>query len=112
MSYPLSLTFKKIALANQFSVEDASGRLLMYVKQKAFKLREAITIYSDREQTRPLYHVNADRVIDFSATYAITAADGTYVGAIRQQGMKSFWRARYWPRSPRRTPVAGRSRRC
>ena len=95
MSYPLTLRFKKIALARQFSVEDASGRLLMYVKQKAFMLKEAITIYADREQTRPLYRVQADRIIDFSATYNITNADGTHVGAVRQRGMKSFWRARY-----------------
>lgn len=95
MSYPLTLRFKKIALARQFSVEDTGGRLLMYVKQQAFKLREAITIYADREQTTPLYRVNADRVIDFSATYDINAADGSYVGALRQQGMKSLWRTRY-----------------
>lgn len=95
MSYPLTLRFKILAVARQLAVEDAEQRLLMYVKQKAFKLKEAITVYADREQTNPLYRIAADRIIDFSATYDITAADGPYVGAIRQKGMKSLWRSHY-----------------
>lgn len=95
MSYPLSLRFKVLAIAQQISVYGADERLLMYAKQKAFKLKEAITIYADREQTRPLYRVAADRVIDFNATYDITDADGNELGSIRQQGMRSLWRSRY-----------------
>lgn len=95
MSYPLTLRFKILAIARQLSVRDSNQRLLMYVKQKAFKLKEAITLYEDEEQTRPLYRIAADRVIDFSATYDITDAAGAYVGAIRQKGMKSLWRSTY-----------------
>lgn len=95
MSYPLTLRFKVIALARQFSVEDNSGRLLMYVKQKAFKLREAITVYADEAQTRPLYRINADRIIDWSARYSISDEAGAEIGAIQQQGMRSIWRTRY-----------------
>jgi uncharacterized protein YxjI len=95
MIYPLTVRFKVVALARQFSVEDNSGRLLMYVKQKAFKLREAITVFADEAQTRPLYRINADRIIDWSARYTITAQDGVEVGAIQQQGMRSIWRTRY-----------------
>ena len=95
MSYPLTLRFKILAVARQLSVRDSNQRLLMYVKQKAFKLKEAITVYEDEQQTRPLYRIAADRVIDFSATYNITDAAGAYVGAIRQKGMKSLWRSTY-----------------
>jgi uncharacterized protein YxjI len=95
VSYPLTLRFKILAVARQLSVRDSNQRLLMYVKQKAFKLKEAITVYEDEEQTRPLYQIAADRVIDFSATYNISDAAGGYVGAIRQKGMKSLWRSTY-----------------
>ena len=95
MSYPLTLRFKILAVARQIAVHDASQRLLMYVKQKAFKLKEAVTVFADEAQTKPLYRIAADRVIDFAATYNISANDGTYVGAIRQKGMRSLWRARY-----------------
>lgn len=95
MSYPLTLRFKVLALANQLSVLGADDRLLMYAKQKAFKLKEAITIFADEGQTRPLYHVAADRVLDFSATYHITDAEGERLGAIRHKGARSFWRSHY-----------------
>lgn len=95
MSYPLTLRFKILAIARQLSVSGPDGRLLMYVKQKAFKLKEAITIYEDEGQTRPLYRIAADRVIDFSATYAITDANGVEIGAVRQKGAKSLWRSYY-----------------
>ena len=95
MSYPLTLRFKVVALARQFSVQDNTGRLLMYVKQKAFKLKEAITVFADETQTRALYRINADRIIDWSARYTISSEDGTELGAIQQQGMRSLWRTRY-----------------
>src|SRR5687768_8082126 len=95
MSYPLTLRFKRIAIARQVSVEDSRGMLLMYVKQKLLKLREAITVFADREQSRPLYHIKADRIIDFSAGYHVTDASGQLLGTIKQQGMRSIWRTRY-----------------
>jgi hypothetical protein len=95
VSYPLTLRFKVLAIARQLSVLDSSGHLLMYAKQKAFKLKEAITIYADEEQTRPIYRIAADRIIDFSATYEISDAQGGYMGAVRQKGMQSLWRSRY-----------------
>lgn len=95
MQYPLSLTFKIMAFAPQIWVRDAAGQVQMYVKQKAFKLKEAVTIFADEQQTRPLYHMNADRVIDFRARYHFTDAAGTYLGSIKRQGARSIWRARY-----------------
>lgn len=95
MNYPLTLTFKLLALANQIYVRDASGNLVFYVKQKMFKLKEAITIFADEAQSQPLYTINADRVIDFSARYNFAAMNGTPIGSVKRQGMKSLWKARY-----------------
>jgi hypothetical protein len=95
VSYPLTLRFKILAVARQLSVFGADGHLLMYAKQKAFKLRESITLFADEAQTRPLYHVEADRIIDFAASYSITEPSGETLGAIRQLGMRSLWRSRY-----------------
>jgi uncharacterized protein YxjI len=96
MDFPLDLRFKTLALAPQISVTDAQGRLLYYVRQKAFKLRESITVFADAEQTRALYRVEADRVIDFGARYTIEDADtGATLGAVRRRGLRSIWRAHY-----------------
>lgn len=95
ISYPLQLSFKIIAIAPQISVTDAGGRLLLYVKQKAFKLKEKVTVFADQEQTRPLYSIGADRIIDWAAQYDITTTAGGQIGAVKRRGMRSIWRAHY-----------------
>lgn len=95
MDYPLSLTFKIIALSPQMAVTDAADRLVFYVKQKAFKLREQVTVFADREQTRPVAHIRADRILDISATYGFEDAQGKRFGAVKRAGVKSIWRAQY-----------------
>lgn len=95
MNFPLQLVFKTIALTPQLSVTDASGQLVFYVKQKAFKLKESVTVFGDVERTRPLYTINADRVFDISAQYHFTNHEGVRLGAVKRQGMRSFWKAHY-----------------
>ncbi|HEX8432508.1 MAG TPA: hypothetical protein VF625_14555, partial [Longimicrobium sp.] len=62
MRFPLNLTFKILALAPQVFVRDADGELQLYVRQKALKLKEAVTVFADEAQTRVLYTINADRI--------------------------------------------------
>jgi uncharacterized protein YxjI len=95
MQYPLGLNFKIMALAPQISVTDASGQQVFYVKQKLFKLKEAVTVFADAAQTRPLYTINADRIIDFSAQYHFTDLMGMPLGSVKRDGMKSLWRSRF-----------------
>jgi hypothetical protein len=96
MQFPLSLSFKILALAPQVYVRDASGAVQMYVRQKLMKLKEAVTVFADEAQTTPLYTINADRVIDWSARYRIAeASGGRELGAVKRQGMRSIWRAQY-----------------
>ncbi len=95
MNFPLELNFKKVALNPQVKVTDASGQVVLYTKQKAFKLKEAVTVFADVEQTRPLYTINADRVLDFNAKYNIADASGRSIGAVARKGRRSLWRAEY-----------------
>ena len=95
MNYPLQIVFKVLAIARQLSLTDATGILIFYVKQKAFKLKEAVTVYADVEQMRPWFNINADRVLDFNANYSFTDVSGRPVGSMRRQGRKSLWRASY-----------------
>ena len=95
MNFPLSLSFKLLALANQIYIRDASGNLLGYVKQKMFKLKEDINIFADEQQTQLLFNIKADRMIDWSANYSFTDSRGNYLGSIKRQGMRSIWKANY-----------------
>jgi uncharacterized protein YxjI len=95
MDYPLDLSFKILALAPQLSVRDAAGNMVFYVKQKLFKLKEAVTVFADAEQTRPLFTIQADRILDWSARYNFADMNGTPLGAVKRQGTKSLWKAHY-----------------
>ena len=95
MNYPIELTFKLLALASQIYIRDANGNLIGYVKQKLFKLKEDINIFADESQSKLLFNIKADRVIDFSARYNFTSNSGQYIGSIKRQGMRSIWKAHY-----------------
>ncbi|MBK7708834.1 MAG: hypothetical protein IPN69_12110 [Acidobacteria bacterium] len=95
MNYPISLSFKILAIANQIYVRDASGTLIGYVKQKLFKLKEDINIFADEGQTQHLFNIKADRVIDWSANYGFTDSRGNRLGSIKRKGMRSIWKASY-----------------
>ena len=95
MQYPLHLSFKILAVAPQIRVTDATGAPVMYVHQKAFKLKEAVTVYRDETKQTALYTIGADRVLDFNAVYRIRDGLGREVGALARKGRRSIWRARY-----------------
>lgn len=95
MKFPITFTFKLLAIASQIYVRDADGSLIGYVKQKLFKLKEHINLFTDEAQTTIAYSIKADRMLDFSARYSFFAGGERQVGAIKRQGMRSIWRANY-----------------
>jgi hypothetical protein len=95
MNFPLSLRFKLLALSPQIYVTDAAQQPVLYVKQKLFKLREKIEVFHDDSRTRLFCTILANKVIDWSARYHFTAADGTDLGSVGRKGMRSLWRAHY-----------------
>ncbi|HVF31224.1 MAG TPA: hypothetical protein VNA22_09645 [Pyrinomonadaceae bacterium] len=95
MNYPIDLSFKRLALASQIYIRDGSGSQIGYVKQKLLKLKEDINVFADDAQTRLLFNIKADRVLDFSAKYNFTDAGGSFIGSIKRKGMRSIFKASY-----------------
>jgi hypothetical protein len=96
MNYPLQLTFKTIAIAQQISITDAQGNLIYYVKQKAFKLKEAVTVFTDSTQTNSAFTIGADRILDFNARYTFKSVEtGANLGGVKRQGVKSLWKTHF-----------------
>ncbi len=95
MQYPIDMRFKLLTFGQRITASDASGTLLMFVKQKMFKLKEKVDIYSDANQTSMIFQIAADRMIDFSANYHFTDSQGNDWGAVRRKGMRSLWSAHY-----------------
>ena len=95
LSYPLDLSFKILTIGTRIKVTDAVGRQVAYVRKQKFKLKENVGVYSDESQSNLLFRMKADRMLDFSARYAISGPEGHPIGAVGRRGMKSLWSSTY-----------------
>jgi uncharacterized protein YxjI len=95
LSYPLDLSFKIVTIGSRIKIKDATGRQVAYVRKQKFKLKENVGVYSDEAQSSLLFRMKADRMLDFSARYAISGPDGHPIGAVGRRGVKSLWRSAY-----------------
>lgn len=95
VQYPLTLSFKILALASQATVTDAAGNTVLYTKQKMFKFREHVEIFTDKTQATKLADIRASKVIDWSARYNSTDASGQPIGSVGRKGWHSIWKAHY-----------------
>ncbi len=76
-----------------FHIYNDMGELIGFSKQKAFKLKEDIRIFTDENCTAELLVIQARQVIDFSANYDVfDPATGQVVGSLRRKGFKSILR--------------------
>lgn len=93
--FPLTFRFKIGTIANDFVVKDSNDKTIAYVRQKMFKLKEAIMVYAKEDKKDLLYKINADRILDFNANYQFTNQDEEVLGRVGRRGMRSLWKASY-----------------
>lgn len=79
-----------------FHVYDRDGSVIGYCKQKAFKLKEDLKLYTGEGMNDMLLSLQAQSVIDFGATYTVTLPDGTALGSLRRKGLKSSFVRDEW----------------
>jgi len=76
-----------------FHIYDPSGNVAFYSKQKAFKLKEDIRLYTGEDMQTEVLSIQARQIMDFSAAYdVIDSISGRKVGALKRRGMKSILR--------------------
>ena len=81
------------AISGAFRIMTPEGRLLLYCRQKLFKLREDLRVYSDLEKKREVLHIQARQILDFSAAYdVIDSETKEKVGVLRRKGFHSMIR--------------------
>jgi len=100
IQYPLTLSFKILAFASQATVTDASGRTVLYTRQKLLKFKEHVEIWTDKSQSTRLADIKANKVIDWSARYFFNDASGNAIGSTGRRGWRSLWKAHYETFSP------------
>ncbi len=79
-----------------FHIYDAQGRVVAYSKQKAFKLREDIRVYTDESMSTELLRITTQQIIDFSPRFTISLSDGSVVGSLQRKGMRSTFVRDEW----------------
>ena len=90
-----------------FHLYDPAGNIVGFCKQKAFKLREDITLFADEAQTTPLLTLKARQIIDFGVTFDVALPDGSPIGSLRRKGLKSsFVRDEWLVYNPQETEIA------
>jgi uncharacterized protein YxjI len=95
LQFPINFEFKIGTISNDFVARDFSGKTIAYVRQKMFKLKEDIEIFSDESRAQVNYRIKADRWLDFSAAYSFYDAHEATIGKIARKGWRSIWKAQY-----------------
>lgn len=79
-----------------FTIHAPGGNTIGLCRQKAFRLKEDLRVYTDSSQTTELMNIRARSVIDFSATYDVALASGVPVGSLRRKGLASTFVRDSW----------------
>ncbi len=96
LNYPLDFKFKISTLSSDFNITDRNGAYVAYVRQKMFKLKEDVVVFSDESRNTELFRIKADRWIDFNAAYSMTDVQNNQnFGKLARKGMRSLWKSHY-----------------
>jgi len=74
---------------------DKPGTPFCFVRQAPYKFKEDIRFFTDESRTNELLRIKARQRFDPRATYDVTAADGSKVGAIQKVFGRSLLRSTY-----------------
>lgn len=75
-----------------FDISDSAGAVIGYCKQRAFRLREDMRVYTDATEQKLLLRIAARTILDFSTTYDVFLPTGELIGSLRRKGLKSLFR--------------------
>jgi hypothetical protein len=76
-----------------FDVYGPDGSLVLFASQKAFKLKEDIRLYADKQKSEELLVIKARNIIDWSAAYDVEdPVNGRKLGAFKRKGWSSLLR--------------------
>jgi len=88
-----------------FHIYDASGALVGYCKQKAFRVREDLRIYTDETCSEELLVISTRSVWDISGVYSVSLRSGDVIGAFKRHGVKSMVRDKWSVLGPDGQPI-------
>ncbi|WP_034386093.1 hypothetical protein [Deinococcus sp. YIM 77859] len=97
-TFPLTLVFK-FSLLTELRVTDAHGTLIAVVREKFFSVRDEVRVYADEDRKQQTHSIRAQGLmagaLDWRARREIRRRDGSVVGALQAQGLRTLWGASY-----------------
>ena len=75
-----------------FHIYDETGTLVGFCKQKAFRIREDIRIFTDESLTDEMMRISTKSVLDISGLYMVDIPDAGPLGGFKRRGVKSLFR--------------------
>lgn len=78
-------------IGHEVFITDQSDNLLLWIKQKGFKLKEDIRVYSDESRSKERLTIQAAKIMDFNAAFhVIDPQTGERIGGMRRKGWSSM----------------------
>jgi uncharacterized protein YxjI len=91
-TYVIRRKFLKL-FGNEFRIFDPAGNLVLFSRQKAFKLREDFRVWTGEDMQTEVLWMQARKIIDFASAYdVVDSQSGQKVGAFKRKGLKSIVR--------------------
>lgn len=88
---------KVLTIWNKYWIEDYNRNILGFSKQKMFKLKEDIRIYTDEKMTQELFRIQQQEILDIWGTFAIVdSASNTTLGFIKRKALMSTFAWDEW----------------
>ncbi|MEA3558570.1 MAG: hypothetical protein U9R75_04885 [Candidatus Thermoplasmatota archaeon] len=98
---------KVLTIGRKYFLENGSGQSIGFCKQKLFKLKEDIRIYTDDSMTRELLLIKQEQILDWSGTFRVTDAQtGEVVGFVGRKALKSIIRDTWKLFDPSKNEIA------
>ena len=81
---------KTLTVGNKYWIEDYNGRILGFSKQKLFKLKEDIRIYSDESMSQELFRIGQQQIMDMWGNFAVVDSHtNNILGYIKRKALMS-----------------------
>ena len=86
-----------MALTNKYWIEDYNGNIMGFCKQKMFKLKEDIRIYTDESLSQELFSIKQQQIMDAWGSFAVVdTTTGAILGTIRREWVSSAFTKDTW----------------
>jgi len=88
---------KVLTVWNKYWIEDQRGKMLGFSKQKMFRLKEDIRVYTDEKMKQELFKIKQQQIMDIWATFAVVdTKTNTTLGFIRRKALASSFVRDEW----------------